>query len=274
MTLKAGPHGCDLDGSRRGVLGCAYHTFRGLQITGRNPVRPGLSELSLSYSGSLFVVPATVRSRYLKANPARIRFPLPLKSGAQLCRPRIAARIPQGKNAVCAGRLVIRVVEHVEKVHVEPKSHSLVESDELLRGCILAPLPRSNYELVPPRVQVVVKLHLLNGAVVQRNPDVVGIPEIGDIRIRRSICRKRRLPPRNQRSIRRLVIVRHAHDAVRLAIGVDAVDPVGRNVAVPTQVAGEAVAAGAILDRIFEAVDLDRIAGRIVVSSAGSTNPA
>ena len=97
------------------------------------------------------------KTRRWNFRDAQSAFPLPLEPGAQLRHPRIAARIAQRKNAVCAGRLVIRVVEDVEEVHADPKDYSLVEIEEFLRGCILAPRPRSNYELIPPRVQVVVE---------------------------------------------------------------------------------------------------------------------
>ena len=179
----------------------------------------------------------------------------------------VLALLPEFRNErmpFAPGAWLFGWLKTLKKSTLTPKHDSLVEIDELLRGCVLAPRPRSNYELIPPRVQVVVEVRLLDSPVVQGHPHGVGIPEIGDIRIRGSICRKGRLPPRNQRSIRRLVIVRHAHNAVRLAIGVACIDPVGRNVGVPIQVARETVAAGAILDRIFEAVDLKGIVRGIV----------
>src|SRR5436309_858990 len=187
---------------------------------------------------------------------------LPGKAQAELCHPRVTARIPRAQYpGVRDGSRVVRVVEHVEEVQVEPQHDPLLDAPDLEQRRVLEPLPGAVHVLVPPRVQVVVIRHALHRAVVQRQPDIIGIPERRHVCPGRSICRKRGLTPRDQRRGRRLVVRRNAHDAVRFSLGVDTVDPVGRNVTVPPQVAGVAVAALAILDRIFVAVNLDRVSG-------------
>ena len=134
---------------------------------------------------------------------------------------RPAARIPRGKNAGAGNRgRVVRVIEHVEEVDVESQIDLLGDGDELERRSILEPLPGQRHVLVPPRIQVVVECYPLHRAVVQRNPDVVGIPEGRHVGSGRSVWRKRRLALRDQRRGRRLVVRRHSHDAVRLSVGV------------------------------------------------------
>ena len=85
-------------------------------------------------------------------------------------------------------------------------------------------------------MKVVVIRDALHGVVVERDPHIVGIPKLADDgvrwRVRWQFCRA----PRNQRCHCRLVVGGNAHVSVGIPICVTAVDPVGRDVAVPPQI--------------------------------------
>src|SRR4029453_877715 len=78
----------------------------------------------------------------------------------------------------CGG--VVRMVEHVEEVDVEPERRLFSDLDELEQRYVLKPLTYAGHVLVAPRGQVVVEGDALHRTFVQRDPDVVGVPELAD----------------------------------------------------------------------------------------------
>src|SRR5262245_24549690 len=98
-------------------------------------------------------------------------------------------------------------------------------------------------------MESVIKRGPLLGAILQGHPYRVRTVEV----VHR-IFWIRVLRPRDQWLSRRLVTGGHAHYAVRVAIGVAAVNLVCRDIAVPEQISGTAASTAAILNRILVAV--------------------
>src|SRR5688572_30753003 len=128
------------------------------------------------------------------------------------------------------------MVQHVEEVYVEANHKTLPDWNGLEEGGIESPLPGAWKVLLAPRMQVVIERGALSDTVVERDPDVVGVPESAHNCISRGIRRQCGRAPRDQRRSGRLVISRNSHDPIRLAVCIDAIDPVRRYVPVPPQV--------------------------------------
>src|SRR5439155_24828140 len=101
----------------------------------------------------------------------------------------------------------------------------------------------------------------LYGAVVQGDPGCVGIPK-GDQTPSREVRRRRGAARRDQGLAGRPVAGGHAHDAIGPPIGIDAVDPIGRDITIPPQITGAAGAGAAVLNWVLVAVDLNVVPGR------------
>src|ERR1041385_2704706 len=88
--------------------------------------------------------------------------PLPAEPQPELRHPGGTAGIPRAQDAVVPDRRgIVRVIEHVEEIQIEPQRHALGEIPEFECGNILEPLPRAAHILVPPRMQVVIVHHAL-----------------------------------------------------------------------------------------------------------------
>src|SRR5262249_34586220 len=66
----------------------------------------------------------------------------PLEACTQLRRPGRAARIARRQNSRAGDRRrVVRVVENIEKINVEPEHRAFFDFDEFKRGGVLEPQP-------------------------------------------------------------------------------------------------------------------------------------
>src|SRR5262249_24957822 len=98
--------------------------------------------------------------------PTRQKSGLPQEPQSELSHSCAAARIARAQDAVIGnGCRVVRVIEDIKEVEVEPQRQPLLNAPPLEQGCILEPLPGSIHVLVSPGVQIVVEDLALHSAV-------------------------------------------------------------------------------------------------------------
>jgi hypothetical protein len=191
------------------------------------------------------------------------RFDLPGKSNGQLHLPSALTGIEGAQNSVSTNTAGIAgTVQHIEEVSIDAHRESVFYGNGFEKRGIQAPLPHTGKILLSPGMQPVTdEIGALHGAVVQWDPDRIGIPE-GNQTSTRKVRRRRGAAHRNQGLAGRPVVGWYSHNAVRPSISVYAVDPIGRDVAVPPQITGAAGAGAAVLNRVLVAVNLDVITVR------------
>src|SRR5262249_5468016 len=161
---------------------------------------------------------------------------------------------------------IARVIEHVKEIRVDSYVDALGNSEDLEQGRILPPLQNARPPLVHERIEHAGEvIGADGGAILEWNPDRVGVPVSRDIRASGGVGRHSGAAPWDQGSYRRLVVRRDAHVPVGPAARIDAVDLVCRNIPVPPQIPGDTDAAVAVLDRVLVAVKAHRLAGEVPV---------
>jgi 5-deoxy-glucuronate isomerase len=73
------------------------------------------------------------------------------------------------------------MIQHVERIHVKPQVHSFGEPEILDQARIHGPRDHAGQILILKRIGAGAVSGALNGSVLQRNPDRVGVPELGDV---------------------------------------------------------------------------------------------